>query len=160
MYQRVVVPAAVAVAAWLAKELGSAAIAMVQGIAWDRALPRHIVGSHLPRLPLDWAVLLAVFLAMGMCKARGGTRRESIMVGVAPLVIGGLLYLALAVTYVGIYAFAPMSGVAQNRITVGGAVMSDTYLVNLLGLAGVCLGAIWLHLRSQRQGELPPVRAA
>ena len=68
--------------------------------------------------------------------------------GLSPFALAALGYAALIVS-LGLSALGPvagfMGGFAQGQFTLGAAVAARTYTVRLLGVAGTCLAATWLH---------------
>ena len=114
----------------------------------------------MPMLSLDWLVFVVVFIAVHLCASRGGTRRECILVGVAPLVVTVVGYLALLVWMTGNLLLGMAIGIVPADESVGVAVSAQTYVAKLLGVAGTCLAATWLYFFTvSRVHERPLSRA-
>ena len=149
MLRRVIKPMALAVGVW-------AATWLVQ-TAWYYAdyytMDAFRIGEQtwtLPVLPdLGWLVFVAVFVAVRICGSRAGSRRECIGVGLSPMILAALVHLVFVAGLFGLSAFGvaagSMSSIMQGRLTVAVAVMVRNWTADLLGLAGTCLAATWLH---------------
>lgn len=161
MYRRVVLPALIAAGV----SFGAVA---VEGLA--RLLNRHAIESMfaapgplvmLPVLPrFDWLVLIAVFLCVRLCAARGGSRSECVAVALAPIVVVGvlamLLGLLLARLWVLPLAFGLGYGIAAGGITVGSAVAVRELLQQSMGIGAACLAATWLYFFAVRHMQERP----
>ncbi len=149
MLRRVMQPMLLAVGVWVGSLL-------IRGVWWVADGRARVALQHgeptwmLPVLPdLGWLAFLAVFVAVRLCASRGGSRRECVAVGLSPLVLAAPSYAVWIVSSVGLAALGPvvgfMGGVAQNQFTPGAAVAARDMTARLLGLAGTCLAATWLH---------------
>jgi len=107
-----------------------------------------------PLLPmLDWLILVGVFLAVRLCAARGGTRRECTVVGLAPLLVP-VLYLA---------GFAlPDLVLGLGRSIESGEVLVRTILAArqllgyALGIGCTSLAGTWLYFFAARHMQERP----
>jgi len=159
MLRRVMQPMLLAVGVWV----GSSFVGSLWALVDRRALDALARGAPtptwtLPVLPdLGWLTFPAVLVAVRLCASRGGSRRECVAVGLSPLVLAALGYAVLVVSSIGLAALGPvvgfMGGVAQNQFTLGAAVAARAYTVRLLGLAGTCLAATWLHFWTSVQPD-------
>jgi hypothetical protein len=156
MYQRVVVPMEIAVLTVMGVTLLGVASTTSQRIALDRVSAGEPGHWMLPVLPTaGWLVLLGVFFAVRLCSLRGGSRGECIAVGLSPLVLALISYLAM-VAPAGLSAILSLLGstapISEGRVTLGTAVMVRATTAQLLGLAGACLGATWLWFFVAKRG--------
>ena len=90
-------------------------------------------------------MFVVVFIAVHRCASRGGTRRECILVGVAPLLLAIVGYLALLVWMTGGLRLDMAIGIVPADESLGVAVSAQTYIAKLLGVVGTCLAATWLY---------------
>ena len=159
MLRRVVHPMLLAVGTWAATTLAGS----LSGLADRRALDAVAHGGSVWALPVlpdfGWLVFAAVFAAVQLCAARGGSPRECTAVGLAPLALAASGCAAPMVSSDSLPALGAivgfLGGVADGRVTIGEVVALREGMAQLLGLAGTCLAATWLHFWcSARTGGL------
>ena len=160
MYRRVITPMLMGVGVWLGTALVGEALRLLHKYRLD-LLMQHRGGWLPPAIPgLDWLVFVAVFIAVHLCASRGGTRRECILVGVAPLVVAIVGYLALLVWMAGGLRLGMAIGIVPADVSLGAAVAAQGYTLKLLGVVGTCLAATWLYFFTvSRLHERPSWRA-
>lgn len=161
MFRRVIAPALIAVGVWF----GAMLIQMFWGALDKYAMESVIMsgegGWMPPVIPtLHWLVFVGVFLAVHLCAGRGGAKRECIVVGLAPLVAGGFVGLAMLAWMAG-PAFLPLGagfghGVVSGYVSLGTAVAARQLLQQLLGLGFTCLAATWLYFFAARGMQQRP----
>ena len=160
MYRRVIAPMLIAVGVWFGIALVGEVLWVLHKYRLD-LLMQHRGGWLPPAMAgLDWLVFVVVFIAVHLCASRGGTRRECILVGVAPLLAAIVGYLALLVWMTGSLRLGMAVGIVPADVTLGAAVSAQTYIAKLLGIAGTCLAATWLYFFAvSRVQERPSWRA-
>ena len=161
MFRRVIAPALIAVGAWF----GAMFVQMVWGALDQYAMDRVILGREgswmPPVIPTPhWLLFVVVFLAVHLCAGRGGAKRECVLVGLAPLIVGGLAGLGLLLSREG-PAFLALGmgfghGIVMGNVTLGGAVLVRQLLQQLLGLGFTCLAATWLYFFAARRMQERP----
>jgi hypothetical protein len=161
MLRRVMQPMLLAIGAWV----GGSLVGSVWSLADRRALDALRHGEPtwtLPVLPdLGWLTFLAVFVAVRLCASRGGSRRECVVVGLSPLVLAALGYAVLIVSSIGLSVVLGrvagfMGRVAQGKLTLGAVLLARDITARLLGLAGTCLAATWLHFWTSAHPDRQP----
>jgi len=148
------------VGVWLATGLIGEALRILHTYRLNLMVERR--GDWLPpAMPgLDWLVFGVVFIAVHLCASRGGRRRECILVGLAPLVVAVVGYLALLVWMAGSLRLGMAIGIVPADVSLGAAVSAQTYIAKLLGVVGTCLAATWLYFFTVRRvHERPSWRA-
>ena len=160
MYRRVIAPMLMGVGVWLGTALIGEALRILHMYRLDLLMQHRGGWLPPPMLSLDWLVFVVVFIAVHLCASRGGTRRECILVGVAPLVVAVVGYLALMVWMADGLHLGMAIGIVPADESLRAAVSAQTYIVKLLGVAGTCLAATWLYFFTVRRvHERPSWRA-
>jgi len=108
----------------------------------------------------QWLVFVGVFLAVHLCAGRGGAKRECLLVGLAPVIVGGLAGLGLLLYMAG-PAFLALGmgfghGIVMGNVTLGTAVFVRQLLQQLLGLGFACVAATWLYFFAARRMQERP----
>ena len=161
MFRRVIAPGLIAVGVWFGAMFVQTVWVAVDKYAMDRViLPRE--GSWMPPVipTLHWLVFVGIFLAVHLCAGRGGTKRECLLVGLAPLAVGGPVGLALLLSIAG-PAFLALGmgfghGIVMGNVTLGQAVFVRQLLQQLLGLGFACVAAPWLYFFAARRMQERP----
>ncbi len=165
MYRRVISPALVGVGILLGTQVINLGYSFLHRVRVD-ALQVGAVPSWLPpAMPrLDWLVFAGVFLAISLCAQRGGSRRECIAVGLAPLLMASLIYLPLLMLIAGLSAFPVALGILFpyniSLISLGTTIAVQEYASDLLSLAATCLAATWLYFFAATRFRESPFWAA
>ena len=141
MVRRVVFPAMLAVGVWLAVSLAGL---LQEGWLLARN-PPALALLLIPR-SLSWVIFVGTFLALHLCVARGGSRREAILVGMSPLLATSPAAFQLLLGPLVALVRGPASREALG-VTHG----YFTALSSVIGLAGTCLAAIWMYFFMARQ---------
>jgi len=160
MYRRVAAPMLLAVGVCGGVALVAAGSDMVTKMAMDNLVAGRTTWMP-PVLPLSgWLPFLVVFLAVRLCALRGGTRRECVAVGLAPLVLGVVFY-GFLLTQLGLSALGPIAGivtpVVEGKLTLGSVTVAREWTGHLLNLSAACIAATWLYLSV---GRTRPVSAS
>jgi hypothetical protein len=151
MYRRVLIPMGIAVWTMVGLALTGAASAMYQKVSLQRITAGRPIHWMLPALPATGClVFLGVFFAVRLCSLRGGSRRECIAVGLAPLALALIYCLVVAVSAGDLswplvaVALGNIAPIGEDRVSIGTAMLVRTAITQLLGLAATCLSATWL----------------
>lgn len=155
MSRRVIAPALIAVGVCFgALTLGALLQALKQyaeGFIFGRT---HGMPPLLPML--DWLILVGVFLAVRLCAARGGTRRECTLVGLAPFIVLAPLGLVLVLCLAGFALPNLLLGLGSGHQIESGQVLVRTILAArqllgyALGIGCTSLAGTWLYFFAAR----------
>ena len=145
MYRRVIAPMLMGVGVWLGTALVGEALRILHTYGLHHLIAHREGWLPPAMLSLDWLVFVVVFIAVHLCASRGGTRRECILVGLAPLVVAIVGYLALLVWMTGGLRLGMAVGIVPADVTPGAAVSAQAYTGKLFGVVGTCLAATWLY---------------
>jgi hypothetical protein len=151
MYRRVIAPMLMAVGVSVGIAVVGEALRILHMYRLELLMQHRGGWLPPPMLSLDWLVFVVVFIAVHLCGSRGGTRRECILVGVAPLVVAIVGYLALLVWMTGGLRLGMAIGIVPADKSLGAAVSAQTYVAKLLGVVGTCLAATWLYFFTVRR---------
>jgi hypothetical protein len=156
MYRRVLIPMGIVIGTAVAIALLGMASTAAQNAAMEQAMKGQPGRWMLPVLPTgSWLLFPLVFLAVRLCSLRGGSRRECIAVGMVPVVLALIPWVATIVTsgpsslLVALGSTAP---VVYRDITLGAALTIRETTAHLLNLAAACLSATWLWFFVSKQG--------
>ena len=159
MFRRVIAPALIAVGVCFGALTVGALLQALKQYAEGRIFGRmHGMPPLLPML--DWLILVGVFVAVRLCAARGGTRRECTVVGLAPLIVLALPGLVLVLSLAG---FAlPDLVLGFGRRIESGEVLVRTILAarqllgHALGIGCTSLAGTWLYFFAARHMQERP----
>ena len=161
MFRRVIAPALIAVGVWFGAMLVQMVWQVLDKYAMDSMISQRGGTWMPPVMPtLDCLVLVGVFLAVRLCASRGGSRRECMLVGLAPAIVGGLAGLGLLLSLAG-PAFLALGmgfghGIVMGQVTMGAAMAVRQLLQQVLGLGFTCLAATWLYFFAARRVQERP----
>lgn len=166
VYKRVVVPALVANSAYLAAYLYGATFGLWRKHMIDMLIRREGPSSLWlpPTLPTSWLLLLAIFFAVRMCVASGGSRREALLVALSPALVMGVIHAVVGVEAAGSawpsLALGSMRPALEGTTTVGTAMVVHDYVGNWLSALATSLAVYWLYLFVARHPVGLPATAA
>jgi hypothetical protein len=157
MFRRMIAPALIAVGVCLgALTVGALLQALKQyaeGFIFGRT---HGMPPLLPMV--DWLILVGVFLAVRLCAARGGTRRECTVVGLAPFIVLAPLGLVLVLCLAGFalpnlvlgLGFGFGHQIESGEVLVRTILAARQLLGYALGIGCTSLAGTWLYFFAAR----------
>ena len=160
--RRVWAPVLMVVGLWVVVE----AVSSADGLLNHRVLDATVAGGHVSWMPpfvpeWGWLFPVVVFLAIRWCAQHGGSRRECLVVAMAPMAVA-LLALAAATVYTsGLQTLLVPLGlggrlIISGQTTIGTLVLTQGFLSTAFTAVGSCLGAYWLYFHLVKHGHLAP----